>query len=84
MKGGRLIIEPQAFDTYLKRANISLNISKNYEKIRMVPTSFPGYIESLGMVCEHVIEHPDTIALSSAGPVAAKGFLRPIYVFRKE
>ncbi|EGF83790.1 hypothetical protein BATDEDRAFT_5193, partial [Batrachochytrium dendrobatidis JAM81] len=42
--GGRLIVEPQNFETYHKRSNLTCTIQKNYSRIKFKPTDFVDYL----------------------------------------
>ncbi|PIC47389.1 hypothetical protein B9Z55_006767 [Caenorhabditis nigoni] len=73
--GGRLIIEPQAFETYRKRAKMSEELKTNYSKIEFKPDDFEMYlIETIGF------ESVDKLGVSGA---KSKGFERPIDVYLK-
>ncbi|XP_005107526.1 uncharacterized protein LOC101850362 [Aplysia californica] len=72
--GGRLILEPQPWSTYRKRAKLTPDMFNHYLSIKLKPEGFKHYLLSIGFVKCEVI----------AVPVAkAKGFRRPLIVFTK-
>ncbi|CAA19465.1 putative RNA methyltransferase Y17G7B.18 [Caenorhabditis elegans] len=73
--GGRLIIEPQAFDSYKKRAKMSEELKANYSKIEFKPEDFEMWlIETVGF------ESVEKLGVVGA---KSKGFERPIDVYLK-
>uniref|UniRef100_A0AC34FGV4 RNA methyltransferase n=1 Tax=Panagrolaimus sp. ES5 TaxID=591445 RepID=A0AC34FGV4_9BILA len=74
--GGRLIVEPQGFSTYWKRAKTVDVLKENYSKIEFKPEQFKDYLlNEIGFVSFEELEIPKA---------NAKGFERPLQVFRKE
>lgn len=75
--GGVLILEPQPWKGYKRRKNLSPSTKANYESIKLKPDQFQEYLlsEEVGFKSctpiELPAEHP------------AKGFQRPIFVYRK-
>lgn len=73
--GGRLIIEPQSFETYRKRAKMNEELKANYSKIEFKPEDFEMWlIETVGF------ESVEKMGVSGA---KSKGFERPIDVYLK-
>ncbi|CAI5443320.1 unnamed protein product [Caenorhabditis angaria] len=75
MPGGRLIIEPQPFETYRKRAKMNEELKSNYAKIEFKPDDFEMYLlEEVGF---ESVEH------LGAPSARSKGFERYIDVYVK-
>ncbi|CAL1544128.1 unnamed protein product [Lymnaea stagnalis] len=72
--GGRLILEPQPWSTYRKRAKLSSELFAKYQSIKLKPEGFKHYLLSIGFVKCEVIGVPVT---------KAKGFRRPLILFTK-
>ncbi|EFP07516.1 hypothetical protein GCK72_006587 [Caenorhabditis remanei] len=73
--GGRFIIEPQAFETYRKRAKMNEELKANYSKIEFKPEDFEMWlIETVGY------ESVEKLGVATA---KSKGFERPIDVYLK-
>uniref|UniRef100_A0A8R1E0D7 RNA methyltransferase n=1 Tax=Caenorhabditis japonica TaxID=281687 RepID=A0A8R1E0D7_CAEJA len=73
--GGRLIIEPQSFETYRKRAKMNEELKANYSKIEFKPEDFEMWlIETVGF------ESVEKMGVTGA---KSKGFERPIDVYLK-
>ncbi|XP_013082239.2 7SK snRNA methylphosphate capping enzyme-like [Biomphalaria glabrata] len=72
--GGRLILEPQPWSTYRKRAKLSPEMFATYQSIKLKPEAFKHYLLSIGFVKCEVIGVPIT---------KAKGFRRPLILFTK-
>ncbi|XP_059152538.1 uncharacterized protein LOC131938500 [Physella acuta] len=72
--GGRLILEPQPWSTYRKRAKLSAELFAKYQSIKLKPEGFKHYLLSIGFVKCEVIGVPVT---------KAKGFRRPLILFTK-
>ncbi|KAJ8331619.1 hypothetical protein QVD99_001884 [Batrachochytrium dendrobatidis] len=74
--GGRLIVEPQNFETYHKRSNLTCTIQKNYSRIKFKPTDFVDYLlgQDVGFSSFFSIDPPSA---------KSAGFSREIFVFTK-
>ncbi|VDK51941.1 unnamed protein product [Anisakis simplex] len=74
--GGRFILEPQAFDSYRKRAKLTPEVLENYKNIKLLPDAFHQYLlNEIGFESCQVLDLPKA---------KSKGFQRPIYVYRKK
>eukprot|EP00842_Homolaphlyctis_polyrhiza_P001762 jgi/Hompol1/2587/HPOL_002960-RA len=73
--GGRLILEPQPFETYLKKSNVSNAMRRMHAKIRFTPDKFADYLTSKDIGFS-------SVSVLDAG-TGSHGFARPIYVFTK-
>lgn len=75
--GGRMIFEPQPWDSYSKSKKINETLRKNYYSIKMKPESFCDYLLSkeVGFESCKVLDTP---------PNTSKGFQRPIYLLTKD
>ncbi|XP_069002644.1 7SK snRNA methylphosphate capping enzyme-like [Embiotoca jacksoni] len=73
--GGMFILEPQPWESYVRRKKLTDNISRNYHSIRLKPDQFSSYLTSeVGFTSfEHL----------GAPKCSVRGFQRPIYVFHK-
>ncbi|KAH6562108.1 hypothetical protein BASA61_003261 [Batrachochytrium salamandrivorans] len=76
LPGGRLIIEPQRFDTYSKRANLTPMIRYNYNRIKFKPSEFATYLLSDEVGFSSILSIDPPLAQST-------GFSREIFVFTK-
>ncbi|KAH9490078.1 hypothetical protein Btru_035170 [Bulinus truncatus] len=72
--GGKLILEPQPWSTYRKRAKLSQEMFSKYQSIKLKPEAFKHYLLSIGFAKCEVIGVPVT---------KAKGFRRPLILFTK-
>ncbi|PNF16503.1 hypothetical protein B7P43_G07788 [Cryptotermes secundus] len=74
--GGHLILEPQAWESYKKKKNLTETIFKNYNSIEFLPQKFTEYLLSseVGFTQCEVIGTPFH---------QSKGFQRPIQLFTK-
>ncbi|CAL8303406.1 unnamed protein product [Gadus morhua 'NCC'] len=73
--GGIFVLEPQPWDTYVRRNKLTDVISKNYKSIRLKPDQFTNYLTTeVGFASYEFIGMPNS---------SAKGFQRPIYLFHK-
>lgn len=74
--GGHLILEPQAWESYRKKKNLTDTIFKNYNSIKFFPWKFTEYLLSseVGFTQCEVIGTPFH---------QSKGFQRPIQLFTK-
>ncbi|ALC45498.1 CG1239 [Drosophila busckii] len=74
--GGKLILEPQAFDTYKRRKKLSENIRENYAAINFKPEDFTNYLLSpeVGFASMELMGVPEH---------CKAGFKRPIQIFSK-
>ncbi|KAK3731033.1 hypothetical protein RRG08_066046 [Elysia crispata] len=73
--GGKLILEPQPWSTYRKRAKLTPELFSNYQSIKLKPEGFKHYLLSIGFVKCELIGVPVT---------KAKGFRRPLLLFTKQ
>ncbi|GFS25065.1 7SK snRNA methylphosphate capping enzyme [Elysia marginata] len=73
--GGKLVLEPQPWSTYRKRAKLTPEMFSNYQSIKLKPEGFKHYLLSIGFVKCEVIGVPVT---------KAKGFRRPLLLFTKQ
>jgi Bicoid-interacting protein 3 (Bin3) len=51
-------------------------MQKNYNRIKLKPELFPTFLVNLGLVLDHTYQGGKDVT-------KAKGFQRPIYLFRK-
>ncbi|TDG41134.1 hypothetical protein AWZ03_012444 [Drosophila navojoa] len=74
--GGKLILEPQAFDTYKRRKKLTESIRKNYEAIQFKPDQFASYLlsQEVGFA---------RMQLMGVPAHCQAGFKRPILIFSK-
>ncbi|XP_068152389.1 probable RNA methyltransferase CG1239 [Drosophila tropicalis] len=74
--GGKLILEPQSFDTYKRRKKLSEKIRENYNAIELKPNKFTEYLLSpeVGFATMELMGVPDH---------CESGFKRPIQIFTK-
>ncbi|KAM7397912.1 hypothetical protein PAMA_005990 [Pampus argenteus] len=73
--GGMFILEPQPWESYVRRKKLTDNISRNYHSICLKPDQFSSYlINEVGFTS---FEHLGTPKCS------IRGFQRPIYLFHK-
>ncbi|KAM9728509.1 7SK snRNA methylphosphate capping enzyme isoform 1-T2 [Menidia menidia] len=73
--GGMFILEPQPWESYVRRKKLTDNIYRNYHSIRLKPDQFSSYLTSeLGFTSFEHLEAPKC---------SIRGFQRPIYVFHK-
>ncbi|CAG5117996.1 unnamed protein product [Candidula unifasciata] len=72
--GGRLILEPQPWSTYRKRAKLTPEMFAKYQAIKLKPEGFKHYLLSIGFVKCEVVGVPVT---------KSKGFRRPLILFTK-
>lgn len=75
--GGAFILEPQPWDSYKHRKKLSAEISENFKNIQFRPDAFGEYLLGDEVGFREVTE------LKVSTRAAAKGFRRPIYMFRK-
>ncbi|RUS89335.1 hypothetical protein EGW08_002855 [Elysia chlorotica] len=73
--GGKLVLEPQPWSTYRKRAKLTPELFSNYQSIKLKPEGFKHYLLSIGFVKCELIGVPVT---------KAKGFRRPLLLFTKQ
>ncbi|KAL7729573.1 hypothetical protein ACLKA6_007858 [Drosophila palustris] len=74
--GGKLILEPQSFDTYKRRKRLSKKICENYNSIKFKPEEFTDYLLSseVGFASMELMGQPEH---------CKAGFKRPIQIFSK-
>ncbi|XP_020488994.1 7SK snRNA methylphosphate capping enzyme [Labrus bergylta] len=73
--GGLFILEPQPWESYVRRKKLTDNINKNYHSIRLKPEQFSSYLTT--EVGFSSFEH------LGAPKCSVRGFQRPIYLFHK-
>ncbi|XP_028297383.1 7SK snRNA methylphosphate capping enzyme-like [Gouania willdenowi] len=73
--GGMFILEPQPWESYVRRKKLTDNIRRNYLSIQLKPDQFSSFlINEVGFTSfEHL----------GAPKCSVRGFERPIYVFHK-
>ncbi|XP_038564348.1 7SK snRNA methylphosphate capping enzyme [Micropterus salmoides] len=73
--GGMFILEPQPWESYVRRKKLTDNISRNYHSIQLKPDQFSSYLTTeVGFTSfEHL----------GAPKCSIRGFQRPIYLFHK-
>ncbi|XP_075878175.1 7SK snRNA methylphosphate capping enzyme [Nelusetta ayraudi] len=73
--GGLFLLEPQPWESYVRRKKLTDNISKNYHSIRLKPDQFPSYLTTeVGFTSFEYLGAPKC---------SMRGFQRPIYLFSK-
>uniref|UniRef100_UPI0037E8830A 7SK snRNA methylphosphate capping enzyme n=1 Tax=Semicossyphus pulcher TaxID=241346 RepID=UPI0037E8830A len=73
--GGLFILEPQPWESYVRRKKLTDNINKNYHGIRLKPEQFPSYLTAeVGFTSFEYLGAPKC---------SIRGFQRPIYLFHK-
>uniref|UniRef100_A0A1A7X6W7 RNA methyltransferase n=1 Tax=Iconisemion striatum TaxID=60296 RepID=A0A1A7X6W7_9TELE len=73
--GGMFILEPQPWESYVRRKKLSENINRNFHGIQLKPDQFSSYLTSeVGFTGYEHLGSPKC---------SVKGFQRPIYVFHK-
>uniref|UniRef100_A0A3Q0RTS5 RNA methyltransferase n=1 Tax=Amphilophus citrinellus TaxID=61819 RepID=A0A3Q0RTS5_AMPCI len=73
--GGLFILEPQPWESYVRRKKLTDNISRNYHSIHLKPDQFSSYLTTeVGFTSFEYIGAPKC---------SVRGFQRPIYVFHK-
>lgn len=73
--GGLFILEPQPWESYVRRKKLTDNINRNFYSIRLKPDQFSSYLTN--EVGFSRVEH------LGAPKCSIKGFQRPIYLFHK-
>ncbi|XP_038145024.1 7SK snRNA methylphosphate capping enzyme [Cyprinodon tularosa] len=73
--GGLFILEPQPWESYVRRKKLTENINRNYRSIRLKPEQFSSYlINEVGFTSFEHLGSPKC---------SVRGFQRPIYVYHK-
>ncbi|XP_061658979.1 7SK snRNA methylphosphate capping enzyme isoform X2 [Syngnathoides biaculeatus] len=73
--GGLFILEPQPWQSYVKRKKLTDNINRNFHNIRLKPDQFSSYLTNeVGFTSCEFLGTPKNLT---------RGFQRPIYLFRK-
>ncbi|XP_040907179.1 7SK snRNA methylphosphate capping enzyme [Toxotes jaculatrix] len=73
--GGLFILEPQPWESYVRRKKLTDNISRNYHSIRLKPEQFSSYLTTeVGFTSFEFLGAPKC---------SIRGFQRPIYLFHK-
>ncbi|KAH8310636.1 hypothetical protein KR044_002318 [Drosophila immigrans] len=74
--GGKLILEPQSFDTYKRRKKLTDKIRQNYNSIKFKPEEFTAYLlgAEVGFASMQLMGLPEH---------CNAGFKRPIQIFSK-
>lgn len=73
--GGLFILEPQPWESYVRRKKLTDNITRNFHSIRLKPDMFSSYL--INEVGFSSFEH------LGAPKCSVRGFQRPIYLFHK-
>ncbi|KAM6907497.1 7SK snRNA methylphosphate capping enzyme-like [Xenentodon cancila] len=73
--GGVFILEPQPWESYIRRKKLTENINRNFKSIRLKPEQFTSYLTSeVGFTSFESLEPPKC---------SVRGFQRPIYIYHK-
>ncbi|XP_077361744.1 7SK snRNA methylphosphate capping enzyme isoform X2 [Festucalex cinctus] len=73
--GGIFILEPQPWQSYIKRKKLTDNINRNFHNIRFKPDQFSSYLTNeVGFTSCEFLGTPKSLT---------RGFQRPIYLFHK-
>nr|XP_057943974.1 7SK snRNA methylphosphate capping enzyme-like [Doryrhamphus excisus]XP_057943975.1 7SK snRNA methylphosphate capping enzyme-like [Doryrhamphus excisus] len=73
--GGIFILEPQPWQSYVKRKKLTDTINRNFHSIRLKPDQFSSYLTNeVGFTSCEFLGKPKS---------STKGFQRPIYLFHK-
>ncbi|KAM3601517.1 uncharacterized protein V6R79_014094 [Siganus canaliculatus] len=73
--GGKFILEPQPWESYVRRKKLTDNISRNYHSIHLKPDQFSSYLTTeVGFTSFEYLGAPKC---------SVRGFQRPVYLFHK-
>ncbi|XP_077403319.1 7SK snRNA methylphosphate capping enzyme isoform X2 [Vanacampus margaritifer] len=73
--GGIFILEPQPWQSYIKRKKLTDNINRHFHSIRFKPDQFSSYLTNeVGFTSCEFLGTPKSLT---------RGFQRPIYLFHK-
>ncbi|KAK5858448.1 hypothetical protein PBY51_002586 [Eleginops maclovinus] len=73
--GGKFILEPQPWESYVRRKKLTDSINKNFLNIRLRPDQFSSYLTSeVGFTRSEFLGAPKC---------SIRGFQRPIFLFHK-
>ncbi|XP_061903692.1 7SK snRNA methylphosphate capping enzyme [Entelurus aequoreus] len=73
--GGVFILEPQPWQSYVKRKKLTDTITRNFHSIRLKPDQFSSYLTNeVGFTSVEFLGTPKS---------SSRGFQRPIYLFHK-
>ncbi|XP_019728776.1 7SK snRNA methylphosphate capping enzyme isoform X1 [Hippocampus comes] len=73
--GGLFILEPQPWQSYIKRKKLTDTINRNFHSIRLKPDQFSSYLTNeVGFTSCEFLGTPKSLT---------RGFQRPIYLFHK-
>ncbi|XP_034745919.1 7SK snRNA methylphosphate capping enzyme [Etheostoma cragini] len=73
--GGMFILEPQPWESYVRRKKLTDNISRNFHSIHLKPDQFSSYLTTeVGFTSSEYLGAPKC---------SIRGFQRPIYLFHK-
>ncbi|KAM9788887.1 7SK snRNA methylphosphate capping enzyme-like [Neosynchiropus ocellatus] len=73
--GGKFILEPQPWESYVRRKKLTDNINKNYRSIRLKPDQFTSFLTNeVGFSSFEYLGTPKC---------SVRGFQRPMYLFHK-
>ncbi|XP_029028681.1 7SK snRNA methylphosphate capping enzyme [Betta splendens] len=73
--GGMFILEPQPWESYVRRKKLTDNINRNYNSICLKPDQFSSYLTTeVGFTSFEFLGAPKC---------SIRGFQRPIYLFHK-
>ncbi|XP_057305308.1 probable RNA methyltransferase Y17G7B.18 [Hydractinia symbiolongicarpus] len=76
LPGGRLLLEPQSYNSYKKKKNLTLEIRKNFDDMKLMPTDYIAYLLSN----EVGFAQSERLNYSGKGKT---GYDRPIYLLTK-
>ncbi|XP_037543495.1 7SK snRNA methylphosphate capping enzyme [Nematolebias whitei] len=73
--GGMFILEPQPWESYVRRKKLTENINRNFRNIQLKPEQFSSYLTAeVGFSSSEQLGSPKC---------SVRGFQRPIYIFHK-
>ncbi|KAK2881787.1 7SK snRNA methylphosphate capping enzyme-like [Channa argus] len=73
--GGKFILEPQPWESYVRRKKLTDNINRNYHSICLKPDQFSSYLTTeVGFTSFEYLGSPKC---------SVRGFQRPVYLFHK-
>ncbi|KAK2828560.1 hypothetical protein Q5P01_019594 [Channa striata] len=73
--GGMFILEPQPWESYVRRKKLTDNITRNYHSICLKPDQFSSYLTTdVGFTSFEYLGSPKC---------SVRGFQRPVYLFHK-
>ncbi|KAI0225312.1 hypothetical protein L0F63_002497 [Massospora cicadina] len=82
--GGKLVLEPQPWDSYSRRSSVSETAARNYAKIKFRPEKFESYlVNHLGLKLLMTTAITPDANLKSGKLQNGAGFKRPIFIYQK-